>query len=813
MSNDRFIYFEDVNWRKEVRSRNLSNSVDLYESYSSQIQWEITNDTLQVRDIGYTEHLFAGVSIPFISNNTIFEFTINAKVFSTITAGHEFWASVFIENGDTSWEIVGEEQIVVFKNEWKNISLRFNNLSIDQKYYLLLYYCDKWMDSVYQTIYFNNLILNYFNSNLTYSWINNEPSTDSERLFLYDDVLWKKEVRTRNQFYSVDIFNNWHTNILWNVNSDFIKVSEETAVFEIHFGVSTSFIANSTSINFQLTGKSSGNHPDVIRFGVGLYKINPDFSWYLESISGFKSRPTDWISETFEFSNLTIGRYYRLFIFTSDGSVANWNQAIYLKNFKFLQNITDVDRYITFENHTWRKELRHYDLSNSYDRYESDYSNINWNVTEGVLSVKDVGYTEAIIVGVSIPIMTNDSKLEFTLSAKIFSSYSEGSEFWTSLFIEDENNNWHIVGDKKIVVFKNEWKTISLRFDNLTIEQNYQLALYYIDYWYDGWDQTIYISNFTLNYFNTDYLYTWINYEPEVNSERIVNFGAYSWRKEIRTKNNYFSEDKFEEIKTKIKWDIQDTSISAIEQNAIWGKNYGYSFAFISNSSTISFSITGKGSGIIPEVRSLKIALYKINPDYSWYSVNYYAVANSSDWITEFVTFSELTKGQYYRLFIFTADYTIAFWQQGVHIKEFQLSENISSIPDENATILEVIIPSTIMVEKTDISIKTNKLGSLSVYLNDSSIFSGSIVNDVVITIDPAIIKSGVYILIVEFISSEGDKVTKSEILTIGLTKSESVENSITSINFYSSKFEFIFIFILILIPLKKLKRKMIHNL
>jgi hypothetical protein len=420
-TNDRFIAFEDVNWRKEIRSYSINSSVDQFDSYSNKVSWNIVDDSLVVKEVGVMEGFIVGVSIPIITTHPFFKFTINAKVSSDIQAGDNFWSAIFSESEDGSWKIIGKQQIVAYSEIWSNVSLRFKGLEKNQQYFLMLYYIDPWLDGWSQTISFNHLILNFFNPKFNFDWANNEPEVDSSRAFILDNIPWRKEVRTRNAFSSTDLYDSLSPNLVWDLNNNNeMSVQEQTSIFEAEYGFSTPLIMNSSSFSFQISGIGLGSlvHENVYRFTVQLSKISKDSSWYYITHQSIYF-PTNWKTINSTFNDLTIGGYYRLFIYSSDGSSANWHQGLKFKDFKiYSQNDLGIHEVVDIE-------------FNKSDSEKNSYSIIVKAKTAGELSISsgnDILYSKD--VGNS---PNNDFQLLFeNLSENFFVFFIEitGKEYY-----------------------------------------------------------------------------------------------------------------------------------------------------------------------------------------------------------------------------------------------------------------------------------------------------------------------------------------------------------------------------------------------
>jgi hypothetical protein len=126
-------------------------------------------------------------------------------------------------------------------------------------------------------------------------------------------------------------------------------------------------------------------------------------------------------------------------------------------------------------------------------------------------------------------------------------------------------------------------------------------------------------------------------------------------------------------------------------------------------------------------------------------------------------------------LFIFTSYGSVAYWNQAIYFKNFKLLQNSTDIDKEIN--LKVDVPETNITQRTPITIFVDRLGALTILLNNTVLFSGQVNSTNTIEINPEVYHSGVYNLVVNFSSLDGEIITKSEIIIIGDPQSRKVFN------------------------------------
>ena len=151
------------------------------------------------------------------------------------------------------------------------------------------------------------------------------------------EKVWNKEIRTRDSSSSVDKYSTESSKINWSAFSGILKAEEYTYTYLRWVGYSALFWANGNGqFKIKLDRKVTAGHSSPQKMYAAVQSRNTDGTWARIGSSQSLTTSSTWSGVgTFTFSDLDPGKPYRIFLFYSDGWIADWNTTIYAKHISF----------------------------------------------------------------------------------------------------------------------------------------------------------------------------------------------------------------------------------------------------------------------------------------------------------------------------------------------------------------------------------------------------------------------------------------------------------------------------------------------
>lgn len=226
---------------------------------------------------------------------------VNLNAPSTVIAGTSFTASIYIQNyPGSSYGYVQCYENGVWQNV-KRVTISSSHVSV----------------SLPTSPYYERSVLYRVRYRAPSRWI--YSNTDSVKInfgrtMYLEGRTWEKQIRDQsglNDYYASE--SHHYT---WAANTNEISVSTTGINYNRFIGMSTTFVAQSTSIRIDFDSKESTNKYS----GVGQYSIIYDLDWEVVGWLYF-SDSTSYTHHTHLFTELDVGQSYYYFHASRDNSV------------------------------------------------------------------------------------------------------------------------------------------------------------------------------------------------------------------------------------------------------------------------------------------------------------------------------------------------------------------------------------------------------------------------------------------------------------------------------------------------------------